>query len=135
MSFGTLLALSVGMKTAITVWMGRISPVFDVAGKAILLDRENCMEQELTLSAGNGMADVDRLVQSGVSTLICGAISAPLLGYARSSGVEVIPFIAGDIQAVIDAWQAGELDKPEFRMPGCGRGRCCRRRNNQNRRR
>ena len=134
LTVGILFAISLDMKTAITIWTGRVSPVFDVAGKALVVGNDT--EEEMILPGRGGESGIDLLLQKGVNTLICGAISSPVLEYASSRGVEVFPFVAGEVRAVLKAWNNGELDRPEFRMPGCGRGRCCRRRgNHQNRRR
>jgi hypothetical protein len=33
--------------------------------------------------------------------------------------VRVLPFIAGDVDEVIQAYITGELNRPRFAMPGC----------------
>jgi predicted Fe-Mo cluster-binding NifX family protein len=39
-------------------------------------------------------------------------------------GIKVIPFIAGDLDEIIQAFLEGKLERDEFAMPGCcGRGR------------
>jgi hypothetical protein len=39
-------------------------------------------------------------------------------------GIEVIAFIAGDLQEVIEAWLCGKLaGSDKYRMPGCRRTR------------
>jgi hypothetical protein len=43
-------------------------------------------------------------------------------------GVHVIPFVAGDLNEVIQAWLSGGLEDDDFAMPGCcGSGRLSRR--------
>ena len=65
-----------------------------------------------------------QLVHLGIDTLVCGAISRPLLGTVRAYGIKVIPFVAGDLRKVIQAWLSGSLTYDTFGMPGCrGRGR------------
>ena len=75
---------------------------------------------------------MSRLAQQGVSILVCGAISRPLHEMIILNGIQVIPFIAGDLDEVIGAWLSDALDNDRFAMPGCcGRGRggpkkpCC----------
>lgn len=63
-----------------------------------------------------------RLMALGAETLVCGAISRPVLDMFSGYGIRVYPFIAGDLQAVIDAWLRGALEGDLFAMPGC-RGR------------
>ena len=62
-------------------------------------------------------------------TWIMGKVEAMLLG--DLPGIEVIPFVAGDLGGIIRAWSEGRLARPLFAMPGCrgrrrmrGRGRC-----------
>jgi ABC-type phosphate/phosphonate transport system substrate-binding protein len=43
-----------------------------------------------------------------------------------ASGIQVKPFVAGDLREVIQAWLSGNLEQDAFAMPGCcghGRGR------------
>jgi hypothetical protein len=48
-----------------------------------------------------------RLVQFSVGTLVCGAISRPMLAIVEAYGIEVQPFLAGDLRAVVGAWVVG----------------------------
>ena len=57
--------------------------------------------------------------ESGIGTLVCGAISTPLSELMVAYGIRVIPFVAGDVGEVIAAWCNGDLDSRHFDMPGC----------------
>ena len=64
--------------------------------------------------------------------LVCGAISRPLAEKALAAGIKVIPFVAGDVEEVIEARLQGELPSSALAMPGClgrrerfRRARCC----------
>lgn len=63
------------------------------------------------------------LADADIDLLVCGAISRPLLNMVHSYGISVIPFISGEIGKVIDAFIEGDLERAEFMMPGCHRGR------------
>jgi predicted Fe-Mo cluster-binding NifX family protein len=119
------------MRLALTVWKDRISPVFDVARNILVVDvedgiavgrrNENFVEQD-------PFQKIARLVELRVQTLVCGAVSSPVAGAASAYGIRMIPFVAGDVDAVIDAFLTGSLLNPAFCMPGCrGRGRRLRR--------
>ena len=110
------------MRVALTVWEGRVSPVFDVCREALVLDIENrqvaaSSKQPLSCAAPSNKTQL--LVDRGVHTLICGAISNELLGELESKGIQVIAFIAGDVESVIAAFAAGDLPNAKFTMPGC----------------
>jgi len=110
------------MKVALTVWAGRISPVFDVSREALILNIENRKIVSTSREALDGPAPhlkVERLVSLGVETLICGAISEPLHVELTSRGVKVLGFVAGDVEKVTQAFLAGGLPAPALSMPGC----------------
>ena len=115
------------MKTAITIWNGRIAPVFDVARQCLLV--EDDLRTELALPDGNAAFKASFLGEHTVEQVICGAISREYENALVASGIEVISFIAGPLEQVLDAWRAGNLVQADFSMPGCG----CRRRRCRNR--
>lgn len=113
---------------ALTVAQERISPVFDVAQTALIV--------EVTAAGGLARTSVDldglslaerlaRLKTLGVNELVCGAMSKPALALAIESFSEVHAFVAGDLETVIAAWLDGRLESQAFGMPGCGRPRRC----------
>lgn len=112
---------------ALTIWNGRIAPVFDVAGRLWLADgaerREHAIRNTTCLHAR-----IAELKELGIDVLICGAISRPARMLAESRGIRVYGFIAGDREEVLSAWMRNELDTGLFAMPGCARRRQCRRR-------
>ncbi len=118
------------MKAAFAVWEGRISPVFDVSRRALLVTFEDGQERERREASIDGPSAADkvtRLRDLDVDVVVCGAISAALQQALVGHGVQVVPFVAGDIEAVASAFGAGTLPAPRFTMPGCtGQRRRCR---------
>lgn len=126
--------IRVDMRIAIPYWQGRVSPVLDVAGVLLLVDVRPAGE------TGRRMEDMRdesvfkraaRIHELGVNTLICGAISRRLDLALASAGIEVIPEICGDVDQVLAAFFAGQLEHGGYLMPGCRgrqrrfrRGRC-----------
>lgn len=138
------------MKAAFPVWDGRIAPVFDVARKALIVERKAGSaprEREELMPAEPPSAKADRLRELGVAVLICGAISRPLQSEVESRGIQVVPFVTGGQSEIVRAWTEGRLENDLYAMPGCRgrrrfRGRChfgrgggCVTGNNPNRRR
>jgi predicted Fe-Mo cluster-binding NifX family protein len=110
------------MKVALTVWDGRISPVFDVCREALVLTIEDnvvASRASENIDAANAALKVDRLRALGVETLICGAISEPLHHELTARGVKVLGFVAGEIDEVVQAFLSGRLPGPSLAMPGC----------------
>jgi predicted Fe-Mo cluster-binding NifX family protein len=114
------------MKIALTIWHHRIAPVFDVARDIRLVEvvagRITDQKQHL-LVGGLPVQKALQLVELEVDTLICGAISHPVRSMITGYGIQVIPFVAGNPEAVIKAWVRGALEKDAFIMPGCRRRR------------
>ncbi len=111
------------VKVALTAWENRISPVFDSAQMVLIAEVKNAavvsrhyepLDLELPLSR------VSKLSKLGVKILICGAISQFFANMIEARGIRVVPFVAGDVNQVLDAHLKGLLFTPSFQMPGCG---------------
>ena len=114
------------MKLAIPIWNERVSPVFDTAARLLVVDLDDGGERardEIALTAEFPPHRVRRLVELGVDTLICGAVSNPLGTLVVSAGITLIPFVSGQVDEVLGAFMAGRLDDTGYLMPGCGGGR------------
>lgn len=109
---------------------GRISPVFETA--VCLQTVRLCRSGAYTLIARDTLpeseeAKIEFFRNSGIRTLICGAICNETLEKLRRIGVEVLPFASGPWETVIHA----ALDRsnclpPAHIMPGCcGHHRKC----------
>jgi len=123
------------MKIAMPIWNGRISPVFDVAGRLVVLTLADgtVTGREETLIGPNPAEKTRRLTELGANVLICGAVSQPLVLMIEQAGIQVISNICGETDQVAAAYLAGRLAEPDYLMPGCcgrrRRFRGCRRRN------
>src|SRR5665647_74324 len=110
------------MKTAFATWDDRIAPVFDIARRIHVVEAAS---GRIVAETGEVLADdlpvqkALRLLELGVGTLVCGAISRPFHEMVAAYGIQVIPFVAGDLSEVIEAWLTGDLERDNFAMPGC----------------
>jgi predicted Fe-Mo cluster-binding NifX family protein len=113
------------VKAAFASWNDRIAPVFDVAQwiRIVETDTGYIINQNLASVAGETPSQkASRLAELEVGILVCGAISRPMQTVIKAYGIEVIPFIAGDLQEVIQAWLCGKLfGSNKYIMPGCQR--------------
>lgn len=110
------------MKIAFAHWDNRIAPVFDTARQIHVIETRSgqiVSETLETLPEDLTFQKALRLVALGINILVCGAISRPMHGLVAAYGVEVIPFVAGDLHEVIHAWLRGNLMRDVFAMPGC----------------
>jgi len=113
------------MRAAFAHWESRIAPVFDVARYLQVIDIESghvISEHQETLLDDLPVQKALRLAELGVEVLVCGAISRPLHEMILAYGIQVVPFIAGDMSSVVHAWLRGKLRGNAFAMPGCTAG-------------
>lgn len=112
------------MKAAFAYLDKRIAPVFDTAQQICVVEVESkriVSETQERLAHDLPMQKTLRLAELGIGALICGAISRPLQAMVAAYGIQVIPFVAGDLKEVIQAWLKGGLNGSAFAMPGCYR--------------
>ena len=112
------------MRLAIPVRNDRVSPVFDTAGRMLLVDVADGIEQARQLVEVAQTAfpteRAKRLADLGVNVLVCGAISRPLAGFLSAAGIVVIPWVSGAPEEILRAYLTDRLSDPCWRMPGCG---------------
>jgi predicted Fe-Mo cluster-binding NifX family protein len=109
------------------IWEGRISPVLDVAGRFLVINFEKGREisrREFLVAQTGAASLVDGIKEMGAEVLLCGAVSQLLAYGLTRSGVRVLPYHCGDLEAVVQAFLLDTLDQPEFCMPGCYQS-CC----------
>ncbi|MBN1614588.1 MAG: NifB/NifX family molybdenum-iron cluster-binding protein [Deltaproteobacteria bacterium] len=126
------------MVIALAVCHDRLATVFEVADALVVVkdgSESNPCRRRIEIGRRHPMARVSMMRELEVSILLCGAIAMPLQGMLESAGIEVIPFLRGSVDDVLDAYRRGRLGNPDFWLPGCrfsnfagghrrGRGRC-----------
>ena len=113
------------MKIAIPVYGDYVSNVFDFAHRLLLVDIENGKEMnqsEVALESQLLSQRASQLKSLGVDVLVCGAISRLLANMVIASGIEVLPYVTGHVDNVLQAYMTGQLVRPEFSMLGCWPG-------------
>jgi hypothetical protein len=63
--------------------------------------------------------------QCGVELLICGAVSLELVSRIETCNVEIVPFLAGDAELILETYARGQSIS-DFAMPGCRCAERCR---------
>lgn len=114
------------MKVAIPVWGSSVSTVFDFADRLLLVDVEAGQikkRSEIEFFENTIIGKAARLRELGVHTLLSGAISRPLENMVIASGINIIPFVRGTVDEVLEAYLAGHLMYPRFSLPGYYPGR------------
>jgi len=111
------------MKLALTVWEGRISPLFDSARMLLIADITN---RRITgrhfepFDCSSPYSRAEKLNHLGVKVLICNGISNTFANLIEAHRIKIVPFAAGAVDEVLEAYLTGcLLDKSS----GCRNGR------------
>lgn len=111
----------ISMKVAIPVYGDCASSVLDFAHKLLLVDIENghdIKRSEIALIPESVPRRAGRLKSLGVDVLICGAISQPLMYMLTGSGIEVLPYVTGRVDELLQAYMTGRIGQQQFILPG-----------------
>lgn len=112
-------------RIVIPIFEGQIATVCDFARNLQVVEVSNGSTQVIaTLSCCDGEVSsrAKQITETGATVLICGALSVHLARALAQSGLRVISEVTGSVQSVVQAFAAGTLHQPQFRLP------CCRRR-------
>jgi predicted Fe-Mo cluster-binding NifX family protein len=115
-----------GVKIAVPVHLGRVSPLLDVAGCLLLWEVHGgrpVWRREVYVGECGLGERVRRIVETGATVVICGAVSRPLERMLVSAGVRLILQTCGPVDEVVEAYAAGRLTGASFLMPGRRRRR------------
>lgn len=117
---------------AVSVWNGRIAPLFDSSERFLLVEGSESQAfpgETKTFAGSTSIEKASCLFDHGVSTVLCGAISGEYQRALSDRGIETVAFLAGSVQTVLAAWIRGPEGLKSLSMPGC----CCRRRGRRGR--
>ena len=110
------------MKIAISTWLGRVSPVLDVAKRLVLVETQRDVElarRDVVVEETELLARARCIAELRPDVVICGAISRPFDAMLRSVGIRLIPHTCGPVEEVLQAFLSGQLTDEAFLMPGC----------------
>jgi predicted Fe-Mo cluster-binding NifX family protein len=114
------------VKIGIAAGVERLSPVFETGERLLVLELHQNHEvnrRELRWPDSSPAARVKFLVDLGVDTLVCGAITRQTEDLLLGAGLEVKPWLCGEVDQIVRALLRGTLSQAEFLMPGCCRHR------------
>ncbi|HOF34388.1 MAG TPA: NifB/NifX family molybdenum-iron cluster-binding protein [Spirochaetota bacterium] len=116
------------MKIAITIWNGRVSPLFDSASNVFVyesLNENDFTKKQITFDAQSAEAKADILLQNGIDLLICGAVSSDAERILSQKGIAVFAYLSGEADEIIKMIKTNKPLYENFAMPGCVRKRQC----------
>lgn len=109
------------MKVAVPIWESRVASVLDFCQRLVIVDLEDGSEKsrvEVALLGRNTLEKVAELRRFGVDIVICGAVSRPMACVVTSCGIQLCPYVTGQVDEVLDAYRTGRLGLRRFALPG-----------------
>ena len=131
LAVGTLIASAwvervIAMKIAIPTFGTRVSPRFDYAQSVLIvtIDEAGAAErQEITATDWAPHERINRLLELGVETVICGGIDRWSAASLQSAGVTIYALVVGEAEDALSALLQGKLDT-EAALAGNSRCAC-----------
>jgi predicted Fe-Mo cluster-binding NifX family protein len=118
------------MTVAVPLFGSRVSPRFDCAPAVLLATVEQgkvIRRETIPIAERNPLARIGWLCQQQAGIVICGGISGFSIRLLTDRGIQVIPWVWGDVDDALQLFASGRLQSGLIIGPG-GRGRRCRRR-------
>ena len=109
------------MRIAMPTWNESVSSLFDTASQLLVVEVDKGEEYsrfETDISEHFLHSKAMRLREMGIDTLICGAISEQGARMITTAGIELIPWISGQVDEVFQAFLRGNVLGTQFLMPG-----------------
>jgi predicted Fe-Mo cluster-binding NifX family protein len=109
-----------GMQVALTVWEGRISPLFDSTRMLLLADvrGRSIMDRHYEpMECDGAFLRAAKLAELNVKVLICGGISNAFAEPIEARGIKLIPFSSGEVEAVLNAYVKNRLHEENYHIP------------------
>jgi predicted Fe-Mo cluster-binding NifX family protein len=114
--------------------------VLDTAQRLIVVETDHGPEGlEVPLDPASATRQAARIRELHLDVLVCGAVSSALAEMLTEPGMNVIPWISGEVDGIVRSLASGGFDPGGHQMPGCcgrrrrrgaggpGSGRGCRR--------
>ncbi|WP_083466020.1 NifB/NifX family molybdenum-iron cluster-binding protein [Salidesulfovibrio brasiliensis] len=99
----------------------RLASVFETAPELRLFRAENgqyCPAGHLSLPSKDPTDRTSAMLACGVTHLLCGAMCGRTRNLLDASGIDVLPWVRGSVEEVLEAYRTGTLNK--LALPGCG---------------
>ena len=125
------------MKIAVSEHQNNVAATCDFANNVVVFtfDNDRIINRErLELNDHFIPLRCAKLRDHGVDILICGAISAPFVIMLQHRGIEVINGITGTVETVIQEFLKGDINSPQYLLPGFAGKGCTQMQRRKNRR-
>ncbi len=100
---GTPLAVGHLVRIALTIYDGRIAPVFESAQRLLVIDvpAARGSRHEVSLAGLTGIDRVRHVGETGADELVCGGITGSVRHLLEARGIRVRPWVALDVETAL----------------------------------
>ena len=101
------------MKVAIPRYVELVAPCFEYSATIAVftIERHNVVDQvDFTLQSRLAMDRVRLLLDQGIDTLICGGVQDRYEDLIRATGIHVISWVSGGVDALLESFLRGTLE-------------------------
>jgi len=100
------------MNIAIPKFGNRVAPRFDCTSEFVIykiVDRQILERKLINIRMLNPIMRINELIDYEITDLICGAINMFTIRYAINKGINVIPWVTGNLESIMEIYLKGEL--------------------------
>ena len=104
--------MGVGNRIAVPTFATRVSPRFDCAHSILVLSVDEgkpSARQEITVPNWTPHVRINKLLDLGVDTVVCGSIDCWSVARLQSAGVTVYGWVTGEVEDALTALFQGDL--------------------------
>lgn len=109
------------MKVAISIWDGKVSPVLDAARQLLVADirmGKNISRELVNIPQLNYLQLARFICEHNIDILICGAVSHQLESLLMRHGIDITPWVKGDVDDIIASFEEGRKSRQFHYLPG-----------------
>ena len=113
------------MRLGIAVHGASVANRFDFADKIRMYeisDQKAVFDRDVRLARINPLYDANAVLSAGIDALICGAINCFTFRMLAGNGIQVMPWVSGSADAVLQSYMKGTLGASQAMRPGFGMG-------------
>lgn len=109
------------MNLALAAYENRIASLLETANRMVVVNLNDSRSKRIVAIANQPFPCLVQLLHdNNIAILICGAINGCTFRIIEASGIQVIPWITGNVDDILAAFENNTLES--CLMPGCTRG-------------
>jgi len=100
------------MNVAIPIYEDIVSPRFDIATELLIMTSENSKiqsEKRISIQGFHPLQILKAIIEEKINVVLCGGVNGFCLRFLGCNGIDVIPGLVGEVEAIKDGYLKGGL--------------------------